>query len=113
MSLARPSPPISTPVRLVVADYIVSVEQLEILLLLRRYRERWWTIDEVDEQIQSSRASVRRRVEDLANRGLVLRSDAGFRYGPPLELAYALAELASLYAERQEAIIDLVFHRDR
>lgn len=113
MAFARPSPPIPAPVRLAIADYIVSAEQLELLLLLRRYRERWWTVDEVDEKIQSRRDAVGQRLEDLANRGLILRGDAGFRYGPPLELAYALAELASLYAERQEAIINLVFHRDR
>jgi len=98
------------PVRVVVvADHVLSLDQLEILLLLRLFRDDWWTVDQVNEQIHSSRPAVRHRLEDLARRRLVVRSDAGFRYGPPLELAFALAELASAHGGRQHAIADF-FH---
>jgi hypothetical protein len=112
MPLARsPTSTSRTPVRLVIADHVVSADQLEILLLLRLFRDRWWTVDQVNEETRSTRPAVRHRLEDLARRRLVVRSDAGFRYGPPLELAFALAELASLYAERQTAIAELIFPR--
>ena len=111
MPLVSPSRPPRAPVRLVIADHIVTVEQLEILLLLRRGRDCCWTVDQVDEQLQTGRLSIRHALEDLARRGLVLRTDAGFRYGPPLPVALALAELACLHSERQFAIFDVISHR--
>jgi DNA-binding IclR family transcriptional regulator len=109
MSRQPPADAVSAPVRLIIADHIVSVEQLEILLLLQHHRHRWWTIDEVNQRVQSSPSSVKQRLADLARRGLVEHQDAMFRYGPPLDIEVALAQLAHLYAERQHTIINLIF----
>jgi hypothetical protein len=40
-------------VRKLIAEYIDSVEQLEVLILLRSRRDRPWTIDEIDDHIIS------------------------------------------------------------
>jgi DNA-binding IclR family transcriptional regulator len=107
MLVADSSRQIGVPAQVVIADHVVSVQQLEILLLLRRYREQWCTAVQVNDHLHGGRNTVRRRLEELAMRGLVIRSDAGFRYGPPYELGFALAMLAAVSAERHETITSL------
>jgi hypothetical protein len=99
---------ISDAVRRLIAAHIDSIEQLEVLLLLRERRERCWTIDQVNDRIRSSASSVRTRLADLEGRGLVTREPAGFRYRTAPDHDDAVRELAWAYAERRYSVIDLI-----
>ena len=103
---------VSDEARRLIAQHITSVEQLEILLLLRRHPERTWKVGEVGEQIRTSEASAAHRLTDLADRGLIVANGDGYRYQPPShEAERAIASLAEAYAERRYTVIDLIFSK--
>src|SRR3954451_7900715 len=96
-------------VRRLIAEHIVSVEQLEVLLLLRSRPERSWTGQQASEQVRSGADSVARRLTDLCKRGFLAPEGAGYRYSPPPERVAALDALARAYAERRHQVIELIF----
>lgn len=99
-------------VRKLLARHINSVEQLEILLVLRRRPEVGWTATEVAEELRTSESSARTRLRDLSARGFVetVSSSETFRYAPSSAwLKGAVDQLADLYAERPYRVIDLIF----
>ena len=102
---------ISDPVRQFIARHIVSIEQLEILLLLREQRARAWSPAEVNDRIQSSLPSVSDRLADLVHRGLLRRDDDRFRYDAPADQDVIIAELAGEYRDRRYTVIDLIFSK--
>jgi hypothetical protein len=99
-----------------VLQQIFSIEQLEVLLLLRRSAARSWTPEEVSRELRSSQPSALRRLTDLRTHGF-LRSLAGeeepaFVYSPRTpQLADSVSALADVYAERPHSIIRLIFSR--
>jgi hypothetical protein len=98
-----------------IADHIVSVEQLEILLLLHRQPESEWTAKAVAEQIRTSERSAAARLVDLVARGLLACRDknpAIYRYDPAnAELGYAVDLLEQAYSEKRYTVIDLIFSK--
>jgi hypothetical protein len=100
---------IQESVRKLIADHIDSVEQLEVLLLLRAQRERVWTVGEINDEIKSSVSSVEARLSDLADRGLLERQGRTFRYQATPEMDATVTELARAYAERRFTVIELIF----
>ncbi len=102
---------IAEPVRQLIARHIVSIEQLEILLLLREHRARSWTPAQVNDRIQSSLLSVTARLDDLAGRGLLYRESDQYRYDASAELEAVVAVLARDYRERRYSVIDLIFSK--
>jgi hypothetical protein len=102
---------ITERVRRLIADHISSVEQLEILLLLREAADRDWTAEQVNERIRSSLSSVAARLADLETRGFIVRAEGGYRYGPPAAEAAGVDDLAAAYAERRYTVIELIFSR--
>jgi hypothetical protein len=101
--------PISDRLRRLIADDIFSVEQVEILMLLRQEPARLWTCAEVNDRIKSSVSSVAARLADLTQRGLVHDVGGRFRYAPSADKQAALDDLAAAYANRRFTIIDLIF----
>lgn len=99
---------VSDRVRALVAEHIVSVEQLEILLLLRD-EDRDWSPEQINDHIKSSATSVLARLADLTNRGFVRRDGPCFRYDRRQPQEAAVAELAKAYSEAPFTIIDLIF----
>jgi hypothetical protein len=102
---------ISDRVKALVARHIVSVEQLEVLLLLRANQGRDWTTIQVNDRIKSSVASVSERLADLESRGFLTHQGDSYRYdaGNPSEAA--VAELATTYAESRFTVIELIFSK--
>lgn len=99
-------------VRKLIAEHIVSVEQLEILLLLRSRPGEGWTPEAVSELIRTSPSSAEKRLGDLTARGLASRSEGDGRYhyaGGRWD--HALEALARLYAERRYTVIELIFSK--
>ncbi len=91
-------------------EHIVSVEQLEVLLLLRRTAPRPWSPEEVSDELRSSPISAGLRLKDLAGRRLIERDDGRFRYVAGTR-ERVIAELEAVYAERRFGVIDQIFAR--
>lgn len=93
-------------------DAIDSVEELEILLLLRQAPERSWTHLAVAQALLGHPASVLERLVGLSLRGLVAIGDEEpptFRYAPrSAALDATVAKLAAAYKERRVRIVGLI-----
>jgi hypothetical protein len=103
-------------VRRLISDHITSVEQLEILLLLRSRADIAWTASQVSEEIRSSERSTESRLRDLSVRGFAARQEEGgvesFRFNPRTEeLRHAVTLLAKAYSERRYTIMELIFSK--
>jgi hypothetical protein len=109
--LSREAPLIPESVRKLIAEHIDSIEQLEVLLLLREHRGRTWTVAELSEHIRSSLTSVRGRLDGLVRRGLVEERSPNYQYAAAGELDAAVAELGRTYLERRFTVIDLIFSK--
>jgi hypothetical protein len=94
---------IPQPVRAVIADHVRTTEHLEILLLLFRNPDRWWSANSVGEELHMSPLSAGNRLEELAS-GMLLDARVAesvmFRYKPlSSDLEATVGDLARLYAE--------------
>lgn len=100
-------------VQQLLAEQIRSIEQLEILLLLRDNADRRWTASEVYQKVRSSERSVGYTLEELARRGLLARIDqpqTQFQFAPQTEeLKAAIDQLARLYSERRVRIVEAIY----
>ena len=95
-----------------IARYIVSIEKLEILLLLSGSPEKFWTIDEVFQKIQSSHTSVGQRLRELCSEGFLVSEGDRYRYKPKTEdLARSTDELRGIYRTRRLKVIEAVFSK--
>lgn len=95
----------------VIARYVHSVEQLEILCLFVEEPERTWSEAEVFRRIQSSRESVSRHLGFFAT-DLFLAGDssAGYHFSPRTpELTRQAAELVKTYREKRVAIVEAIY----
>lgn len=107
---------LSDDIRRLIADHINSVEQLEVLLLLRGKANREWSAAEVAEEIRTSETSARSRLEDLAARGFLAQRRDGardvYQYAPLSNtLRDQVDRLDHAYAERRFTVIDLIFSK--
>ena len=96
--------------RRLVAEHIHSVEQLEVLLLLRAAPEKKWTAAEVARALVSQPDTAETRLADLAQRGLVTRSGDGWCYTPGRR-ERDVSELAEAYNTRRGAVVGLIFSK--
>jgi hypothetical protein len=82
--------------------HIRSVTQLEVLLLLHKFPERWWTPEEVDRELRSAVATTRQHLDELCKAGLVaMQAEAAptFRFAPT--------------GDRDRAVVDALSERFR
>lgn len=101
-------------VKKLIADHIVSVEQLEVLLLLHAEAGREWSAKTVADQIRTSESSAATRLADLRARGFL--DEAGgspttYRYAPAPKRARDVDLLAQVYAQKRYTVIDLIFSK--
>ena len=96
-------------VRRFIADHINSVEQLEVLLLLRRTPDRSLTPVEIAKSISTTPASIEVRLRDLVRSELVAAEGEGFRFADDARRREALAELADCYAKLRVRVITEIF----
>lgn len=89
---------------------IESVEQLEVLLLVRRTPERGYTAEEIARDLYSHPSSIAQRLGLLAGQGLLREVEPGrFRYAPSsAELHRTVGCVADTYRERRVAVITLI-----
>lgn len=94
---------------------INSIEQLEVLLLLRKDPDREWDADQVSSALRTNPASAAGRLSDLRSRKLLSkRRDAGqlyYRYSPEAEIGLLVDEVAKFYTTHRHMIIELIYSR--
>jgi hypothetical protein len=94
-------------------ERIRSIEQLEILLLLRETEDRPWTTAEVYQKVRSSERSVGQALDELFRKGLLKTTSpasASFQFSPEsVELKETVDQLAHLYAERRVRIVEAIY----
>ena len=100
-------------VKQLLARYIRSVEQLEVLLLFAAQPHRSWTASDVYEVIRSSRTSIADRLQVFTNDGFLAEengSPPSYRYAPKNEeLRRAVEETARLYQTHRIRVIEAIF----
>lgn len=108
---------ISPDLKLFIQQYIDSVELLEVLLLLSKWREREWSANEVNAVLKSSSASIQSRLGFLESVRLATGIDGDprrFKYGPvPDETNDHVVKLAEAYVQYRLQVIDTIYARDR
>ncbi|MGH7716128.1 MAG: hypothetical protein ACREML_09060 [Vulcanimicrobiaceae bacterium] len=107
------SRPFPREVECFISSCIDSVEQVEILLLLSSEPERRWTLDEIRQQLRSSRRSVALRLSSLIDHELVARDDCNFHYAASSADDALVKRLAAIYGERRTAVINRIFTEPR
>jgi hypothetical protein len=103
---------VPAPVRRFIASHIVSVAQLEVLLLLRAAADKEWTADEVARALVTQSDAAAGWLENLRDRGLARHDSGRYRYSPSSrELDRTIDALAESYANYRVAVISLIFAR--
>ena len=101
------------PVKQLLAQHIQSVEQLEVLLLLRSQPQRAWVAAEVYDVIRSSQSSIAARLKDFTAAGFLLEENGNgptYRYAPKDEnLRSALDQTAAAYQTWRIRVIEAIF----
>lgn len=90
-------------------EHIDSLEQLEVLLLMRK-DPRSWSAAEIARELRIMPDSAGNRMSNLALRGIVTEDGTSrYRYSPRSpELDRDVAGLATAYAERRVTVINLI-----
>lgn len=90
-------------------EHIVSVEQLETLLLLQGRPDTSWTAETVSRELYTQSDSAAGWLADLTRRGLLSERDGAYRYAPRGDLAARVEAVATTYAQRRIRVIRRIF----
>jgi predicted transcriptional regulator len=92
---------------------INSVEQLEILLLLRSRTEL--DADTITQELRTTSTSVEKRLGDLMRKNLIVMREADGRktyvYEPPTHYVDVMEQLATVYTTHRVSVINLIFSK--
>jgi hypothetical protein len=102
---------IPKPVRQFISRHIDSIQQVEILALLRRDGERAWTTEQVSRTLHIAHALCAEWLDRYATAGLVKRDEIGYRHQPGGSQTAVLDELVDLYARRRTTVIDAIYNK--
>lgn len=107
-----PETGVPAPVRRFIASHIVSVAQLEVLLLLRAAADKEWTAGEVARALVTQPEAAAGWLENLTDHGLARERDGSYRYAPfSDEVDRTVDSLAESYANYRVTVISLIFAR--
>jgi hypothetical protein len=85
-----------------------SVQQLEVLLLLREGQQQPWTADEVAKRLKTHAGAAAGCLQSLALLGLALEEGESYRYEPGGRAAL-VDRLAELYPTYRTRIVGLIY----
>jgi len=103
-------PVLSDEVLRFLRTWIASVWALELLLLLRRERQRAWRVEDLIRELRGSIGIVTTALIELQGAGLAAEAEGAFRYHPATpELDGTVAEVAKAYAEYPYAVSQAIF----
>lgn len=95
------------------AEYIESLFQLEVLLLVEAHPQRAWTAEHVDRETRIGLESLKGLLAMFEKRGLLSVSNDGelsYRYQPVTkELDHAIKLLAVTYKERRVKVTSFIY----
>jgi hypothetical protein len=95
-----------------IARHIISVGQLEILLLLHEHKERRWTAREITLHLRSEETSVEKWLGMLVALRLAAQVENTYHFAPATEeLASGTLDLAEAYRARRIKVIELIFSK--
>src|SRR5690606_25984347 len=98
-----------------ILEYIDSLDQLEVLLLLRAHPDRSWSAEAVSRELRNDPSAAGERLSDMEEHGLLAKTneqEACYRYRPrSQQLAQLIDMLADEYAVRRVSIITLIFSK--
>ena len=104
--------PLSESLKSFIQQRLASIEQIEIVLLMRADRARSWSAPEVAAELRMPPESAAMRLFLLASSGMLLFEGSGvprYRYaGGDAETEALVGELAEVYAENRNAVAMLV-----
>lgn len=103
--------PFSTDVRRFVDRHINSVEQLELLLLLRRRAGQTFTPDAASRELRTAPASAAARLDELARAKLLRRDGDAYVYAQSNELDRVLQAVESAYGSYRTRFISMIFEK--
>jgi len=95
-----------------ISDYIQTLEQLEVLLLVAALPDRAWTVDGVFQVVQTNREVVQARLDEFVGRGLMHVAAGEYRYAPQTpELARQVAATSEFYKLRRHTMVEFIYSR--
>lgn len=101
------------PVKQLLSRHIKSVEQLEVLLLLRSQPQRGWTATEVYDVIRSSQPSIQTRLQTFTAEGFLIEEKGPpqtFRFSPKDQTLHsAVDQTAAAYQTSRVRVIEAIF----
>jgi hypothetical protein len=103
--------PFSADVRRFVDRFINSVEQLELLLLLRQRRGVALTPEAASRELRTAPASAAARLGELADKRILQREGEGFAYAPDADLDRVVQAVESAYASYRTRFISMIFEK--
>ena len=95
-------------VRQLIVRHIDSVQQVEILALLRGDPDREWTAAEISRSLHIAPDACQRWLEAFAAARLVSSTDGGFSHG---SRAGDADDLVECYSRRRLAVIDSIYNK--
>lgn len=103
---------LSDEVRGFLTQYIVSIEELEILLLLHDCRNREWSAAEINGQLQSQESSITKWLDVLVSSRLVRLAEGRYRFSAPADhVDRQIAAVADAYRTRRTKVIEFIFSK--
>jgi hypothetical protein len=112
----RPPGALPTELRIFLHSCIESIEQVEILMMLRG-AERGWTVRDIAVALRMEPAAARHDLETLTARGLLdvlVAQETGYRYRPKSsELARYCDVLAEQYITSRQTVLGYVAGQSR
>jgi hypothetical protein len=100
-----PAEELPADVRLLIAESIDSVPELEAILLLRKDAHRQWTATEAGQRLYVSETVAEYLLGILADRGFFAREGQAYRYAPKTsELDSVVGKLADSYSRALIAV---------
>lgn len=101
---------ISNGLQQFIAQYVHSVEQLEILCLLGNHSQESFGANSIFQKIQTNEASISERLKKFVSERLLrVEGDGGYRLSP--EYHALVTELAKAYRERHVTVIELIYKK--
>lgn len=95
-------------VRQLIVRHIDSVQQVEILALLRSAPDRDWSVAEISRSLHIAPAASQTWLDAFAAARLVRRTDAGYRHG---NHAAAADQLVDWYSRRRSAVVESIYSK--
>lgn len=103
--------PFPADVRRFVDRHINSVEQLELLLLLRRRAGETITPDAASRELRTAPRSAAVRLEELARAKLLRRDGDGYAYAQSSDLDRLLQAVETAYSSYRTRFISMIFDK--